>query len=199
MRVISRRARPPVSSKGASSPYSSTSVRQGSRDQLRQVADPATELVVRTRPPCWPRPRRYSPPIPEIRHPTLQKFSDREPGLQTTPHPEIDQGRRLPLQTVLCRPWGVQPDSGGRVLAEGSRRAGQNFGFGAAHIGQQSLRWKGGPRRPINSTIAPTGTASKTTWLPRTATAGSACASSIAPRSRARFNTGVRSQPRSAR
>ncbi len=57
------------------------------------------------------------------------------------------------------------------------------------------LAGREGPRRPINSMIAPTGAASRTTWLSRDAFTGSVSALSIAPLPRARFKTGARSQP----
>ena len=47
----------------------------------------------------------------------------------------------------------------------------------------------------LSFAVAPTGAASRTTWLPRTALAGSVEPSSMAPIFCACFNTGARSQP----
>src|SRR5271170_6723617 len=52
-----------------------------------------------------------------------------------------------------------------------------------------------GPSRPIKSTIASTGVASTTNWLPRTASAGSTNPFSIAPHCFAFFSADSRSQP----
>ena len=52
-----------------------------------------------------------------------------------------------------------------------------------------------GPSRPIKSTIARTGVASITNWLPRTASAGFTNPSSMTPPVFARFSAGSRSQP----
>ena len=197
MRVISRRARPPVSSSGAFSPYSSTSVAARAVEIIcgkwliqAQSWSCASASMLATPAPIFSTHSRNSPLS------AFEYFLSR--SRRHEPHRALKQIRIGDFDSRLFfAGHGMSGEiAPADVFAENGCRAGQHFDFGASDIGQQSLRaQEQGPRRPISSMIAPTGAASRTTWLPRTASTGSVWPSSIAPLSRARSSTGARSQP----
>ncbi len=88
MRVISRRARPPVSSRGASSPYSSTSVAARAVEincgrwliQAQSWSCASASMLATPR-------ANFFHPLQKFPAQRLQIFSAREPASQTTPHP----------------------------------------------------------------------------------------------------------------
>ena len=147
MRVISRRARPPVSSKGASSPIFVDQRRgQGSRDHLRQVADPGAKLIMLVGGHAGDTRAEFSPPTPEIRRLSRRKHSVRGAESRTTPLPEIDLHRQTStpdcsFPAIGCPARNRRP----AFLPKVAVARADNLGFGATHIGEQRLGGKRGP------------------------------------------------------
>ena len=149
MRVISRRARPPVSSSGASSPYSSTSVAASAVEIIcgkwliqAQSWSCASASMLATPAPIFSTHSRNSPLAP------VKYFLSRSG--RHKPYRTLKQIRVGAFDARLfLSGHGMSGEiAAANVLAERGRRAGKNFGLGAADIGQQSFRRKRGPQAP---------------------------------------------------
>ena len=123
-------------------------------------------------------------------------FCPVRPELQTTRHPGKDQRRPLRLLPALYRPSDVRRESVVPLACQRSQsRRPQPRLLCCPHPRAEFVREAKAPGFSISSMMVPTGVARSTSWLPFNAVAGSVCASSIAPRARACFRTGTRSQP----
>ena len=162
MRVISRRARPPVSSSGASSPNSSTRWPPGGRNQLWQVADPGAKLIVRIGVHAGDS-RAY------FFHP-LQKFSTHAfeyilscPGVTNHTAPWKRSGSEDSTPECSLPAMGCPGRNLRWCLPKAAVARARISALVLPTSVNRVLGGRAGPRRPMSSTIAPTGAAKSTT------------------------------------